>query len=162
MQARNEEDKSKWCQCLKKLILDNCDVDIPPAARRNLLMLASTRCLQPGTCCFLRQQVRQHFVSTRIITGHFGGLWTARQRVPIRRLTRSPTLSQLAEYYCRRDYNGRLTTEASSGVAGIWCGAKLRENYLSHIKPGIERVQALANISRSALCCHSNETRAPI
>jgi len=27
---------------------------------------------------------------------------------------------------------------------------------------GIERVQALANISRSALCCHSNETRAPI
>jgi len=29
-------------------------------------------------------------------------------------------------------------------------------------KPGIERVQALTNISRSALCCHSNETRAPI
>ena len=27
---------------------------------------------------------------------------------------------------------------------------------------GIERVQALADISRSALCCHSNETRAPI
>jgi len=26
----------------------------------------------------------------------------------------------------------------------------------------IERVQALADISRSALCCHSNETRAPI
>ena len=25
-----------------------------------------------------------------------------------------------------------------------------------------ERVQALADISRSALCCHSNETRAPI
>jgi len=25
----------------------------------------------------------------------------------------------------------------------------------------IERVQALADISRSALCCHSNETRAP-
>jgi len=31
-----------------------------------------------------------------------------------------------------------------------------------HIKPGIERVQALADISRSALCCHSNETRASI
>jgi len=30
------------------------------------------------------------------------------------------------------------------------------------IKPGIERVQALAHISRSALCCHSNETCAPI
>jgi len=28
--------------------------------------------------------------------------------------------------------------------------------------PGIERVQALADISRSALCCHSNETRTPI
>jgi len=27
---------------------------------------------------------------------------------------------------------------------------------------GIERVQALADISRSALCCHCNETRAPI
>ena len=30
------------------------------------------------------------------------------------------------------------------------------------IKPGIEQVQALAYISRSALCCHSNETRAAI
>jgi len=29
-------------------------------------------------------------------------------------------------------------------------------------EPGIERVQALADISRSALCCHSNETHAPI
>jgi len=29
-------------------------------------------------------------------------------------------------------------------------------------QPGIERVQALADISRSALCRHSNETRAPI
>ena len=29
-------------------------------------------------------------------------------------------------------------------------------------EPGIERVRALADISRSALCCHSNETRAPI
>jgi len=28
--------------------------------------------------------------------------------------------------------------------------------------PGIERVQALADISHSALCCHSNETRALI
>jgi len=31
-----------------------------------------------------------------------------------------------------------------------------------NVKPGIERVQALADISRSALCCHSNKTRAPI
>jgi len=28
-------------------------------------------------------------------------------------------------------------------------------------QPGIEQVQALADISRSPLCCHSNETRAP-
>jgi len=31
-----------------------------------------------------------------------------------------------------------------------------------YLKPAIGRVQALADISRSALCCHSNETRAPI
>jgi len=30
------------------------------------------------------------------------------------------------------------------------------------VKPGIERVQALADISHSALCCHSNETCSPI
>ena len=30
------------------------------------------------------------------------------------------------------------------------------------LQPATERVQALADISRSALCCHSNETRAPI
>ena len=29
-------------------------------------------------------------------------------------------------------------------------------------QPSIERVQALADISRSALCCDGNETRAPI
>jgi len=29
-------------------------------------------------------------------------------------------------------------------------------------KPGVERVQTLADISRSALCCHTNETHAPI
>jgi len=28
--------------------------------------------------------------------------------------------------------------------------------------PGIDQVEALADISRSALCCHGNETRAPI
>jgi len=30
------------------------------------------------------------------------------------------------------------------------------------MKPGIERVQALADTLRSELCCHSNETHAPI
>jgi len=29
-------------------------------------------------------------------------------------------------------------------------------------QPGIDRVQALADISSSALCCHNNKTRAPI
>ena len=33
---------------------------------------------------------------------------------------------------------------------------------LHKYKPGMERVQALADISRSALYCHSNETPAPI
>jgi len=33
---------------------------------------------------------------------------------------------------------------------------------IEYRQPGTERVQALADISRSALCCHSNETRAPI
>jgi len=31
-----------------------------------------------------------------------------------------------------------------------------------YMQPGIERVQALADISRSSLCCFSIETRAPI
>ena len=31
-----------------------------------------------------------------------------------------------------------------------------------HTKPDVERVQALADISRSALCCYSNGTRVPI
>jgi len=30
------------------------------------------------------------------------------------------------------------------------------------LKPGTEQVEALAGISRSAICCHSNETHAPI
>ena len=30
-----------------------------------------------------------------------------------------------------------------------------------YAEPGIERVQALADISLLALCCHSNETHAP-
>ena len=33
---------------------------------------------------------------------------------------------------------------------------------ITKTKLGRERVQALADISRSALCCHSNETHAPI
>jgi len=41
-------------------------------------------------------------------------------------------------------------------IASIMCKSK------SKLKRGIERVQALADISRPALCCHSNETRAAI
>ena len=33
---------------------------------------------------------------------------------------------------------------------------------LHKAKLGIEQVEALADISRSAMCCHSTETRAPI
>jgi len=33
---------------------------------------------------------------------------------------------------------------------------------LCYSKPGVQRVQELADISRAALCCHSNETRGPI
>jgi len=38
---------------------------------------------------------------------------------------------------------------------GSWHGVSIGQ-------PGIERVQALADISRSALCYRSNETRAPL
>jgi len=34
--------------------------------------------------------------------------------------------------------------------------------FISQFKPGIERVQALADIFCLVLCCHSNETRSPI
>jgi len=33
---------------------------------------------------------------------------------------------------------------------------------LKNKTPRTQRVQTLADISRSALCCHGNETRAPI
>jgi len=46
---------------------------------------------------------------------------------------------------------------------------KKQKKYTKHTRPtqtqtkaGIDRVQALANISRSALCYHSIDTRAPI
>jgi len=48
------------------------------------------------------------------------------------------------------------------------CAEKLTESQLNlahgtkSCNPSIERVQALATISRSVLCCHSNETRALI
>jgi len=38
----------------------------------------------------------------------------------------------------------------------------MQDSTVQYTDPSIERVQALADISRSALCCHSNETRAPI
>ena len=44
------------------------------------------------------------------------------------------------------------------------CGtsASVVQVCVEQVEPGIGRVQALADISRSALRCHSNETRAPI
>jgi len=37
-----------------------------------------------------------------------------------------------------------------------------RKSHLQNVQPGIERVQALADILRSTLRHHSNETRAPM
>jgi len=39
---------------------------------------------------------------------------------------------------------------------------KLNPTQHKQATPGIERVQALTDISHSVLCCHSNKTRAPI
>ena len=61
LQARNEEDKSKWCQCLKKLILDNYDVEIPSSAKHSLLMLASNHCLQRGALSFFLLSCRMYY-----------------------------------------------------------------------------------------------------
>jgi len=46
----------------------------------------------------------------------------------------------------------------------VFAGRNIRfiRRHFHKCKPGIEREQALAGISCSALCCHSNETRAPI
>ena len=54
------------------------------------------------------------------------------------------------------DFHGLQNEFPVASMADIW-------DQLTHkYEPGIEQVQALADISRSALCCHSNKTRAPI
>jgi len=68
---------------------------------------------------------------------HLSTYWT--QRTCTVTLLKSPTSLQQA----------KLTTNHIAG-------------FVNDQTPGIERVQALADISRSALCCHSNETCAPI
>jgi len=52
----------------------------------------------------------------------------------------------------------------TTGMAAVsWPVSHTGIQPLSHLlQQGTEQVQALADISRSALCCHSNETRAPI
>jgi len=81
------------------------------------------------------------------------------------------TLRSSAEYVqltvCRRrrhHHHHRHQEEPASGQVRVY-----RTNTHCTVskkvwiyKPGIERVQALADISRSALCCHSNQIRAPI
>jgi len=42
------------------------------------------------------------------------------------------------------------------------CRHRRRRGRPQKLKPGTDRVQPLADISRSAICCHSNEIRAPI
>jgi len=44
----------------------------------------------------------------------------------------------------------------------VYCESYKRTDFLTQAEPDTERVQDLADISRSAPCCHSNETRAPI
>ena len=54
------------------------------------------------------------------------------------------------------------------GPVNLWnlfveqCDHCLIRPSLTLTLPGTERIQTLAVISRSVLCCHSNETRAPI
>ena len=51
-----------------------------------------------------------------------------------------------------------LPSVASSGFGASGHKSHTQNN----TKPGIERVQTLADISRSAICCRSNESRAPV
>jgi len=53
---------------------------------------------------------------------------------------------QTSSNFRRQETNGQVATAVL--VVTAWTG--------------IERIQALADISHSVLCCHSNETRAPI
>ena len=59
----------------------------------------------------------------------------------------------------------RGTARRSDSVETLSAAAQLYEKCqlkrLEISETGTERVQALADISRSALCCHSNETRTP-
>jgi len=50
-----------------------------------------------------------------------------------------------------------MTDRASRDV-----DCQLKSCRVTSVKEGIELAQALADILRSALCCHSNEIRAPI
>jgi len=64
--------------------------------------------------------------------------------------------------------HGSQTAEVYIRDACVYTYKRVHDNYrvnvykIYKIKPGTERVQALADISCSALFCHSNETRAPI
>jgi len=58
---------------------------------------------------------------------------------------------------------GPLTVDASRRVTVLRSFKARSHRAATELnEPGIEPVQALADITRSALCCHSNENRAPI
>jgi len=61
-------------------------------------------------------------------------------------------------------FGGPLNADKKRGLRGLALALLVLRgvSWLLETKLGIERVQALADISRSALCCHINETRAPI
>ena len=67
----------------------------------------------------------------------------------------------VTRYTVALDYEHRLKIHVTYllGLEPSVVLATSLSHFLQH-KPGIKQVQALADISRSALCCHSNETRA--
>ena len=66
----------------------------------------------------------------------------------------TPIYIKAAAYQCCRLVN--------ASTIGSDVTADFRQNAQEQTEPGTEWVQALADISRLALGCHSNETRAPI
>jgi len=58
--------------------------------------------------------------------------------------------------------NHEQTSAATAVLSPHQRGTAIQYHNDTAYKPGIQRVQAFADISCSAICCHSNKTRAPI
>jgi len=59
----------------------------------------------------------------------------------------------------RFSFSGAIKAVISKSLQKIF---KTRDQISNKLKPGIEQVQILTDISRLALCCHSNEVHEPI